>query len=178
MAARRPGCAPAAAPWLDAGAGARIDRVLRRADGYARTTEWVPSGKVGVRIGGNRALFSRAALGFGYRVPDPTELYGLLLRPDGFVYVGEPNLETEQSRSVEFSLGWKSERLRATATVYRNEISEYISIAVRGDSISGIPVRQYRNVADARIEGVSGARGPGRRVALDRARAPARRAPG
>ena len=128
----------------------------RRADGFTPTTEWVPSGNAGLRVSRPSGLFARAALGFGYRVPDPTELYGLLLRPDGFVYLGEPGLKTETSRNVELSAGWSGPRVRVSATAFRNKITDFISTVVTGDSISGTPVRQYRNVVDARIDGVTG----------------------
>jgi outer membrane receptor protein involved in Fe transport len=56
---------------------------------------------------------------------------------------------------VELSLGWAGARLHASGSVFRNRITDFISTVVTGDSISGAPVRQYRNVADARIDGVS-----------------------
>ncbi len=143
-------------PWLDASAGGRLDQVTRGADGFAATTEWVPSGNVGIRVSRASGLFARAALGFGYRVPDPTELYGLLLRPDGFVYLGDPGLKTETSRNVELSAGWSRPCFRASGTAFRNEITDFIATIVSGDSISGMPVRQYRNLVDARIDGVTG----------------------
>lgn len=144
-----------ATTWLDASAGFRLDDVIRRADGHRTTTEWVPSGNVGLLLSHPAGAFARASLGFGYRIPDPTELYGLLLRPDGFVYLGDPDLRTETSRNVELSLGWTVARLRGSVTVFRNRITDFISTVVTGDSISGTPVRQYRNVSDARIDGVS-----------------------
>ena len=142
-------------PWLDASAGARLDDVLRRADGFATTTEWVPSGNVGLRIAFAGEYFARVGAGAGYRIPDPTELYGLLLRPDGHLYLGEPGLKTETSRNVELCVGRMSRRARVSATLFRNQITDFISTAATGDSISGLPVRRYRNVADTRIDGVT-----------------------
>ncbi len=147
----------AVSTWLDASAGGRLDRVLRRADGFESTEEWVGSGNLGLRASTAGGLFVRLGAGAGYRVPDPTELYGLLLRPDGYVYRGDPGLSTETSRSVEVSAGWSGSRGRASVTVYRNQIHDYISTVLAGDSVSGVPVREYRNVADARIDGLTGA---------------------
>jgi outer membrane receptor protein involved in Fe transport len=144
-------------PRLEGGAGFRLDGVLRRADGFARTSEWVPSGNLGLRASTADGKFARAGLGFGYRVPDPTELYGLLPRPDGYVYTGNPDLATEKSRNVELSAGWDRRSARASVTLYRNRIADFISTAATGDSLAGLPVRQYRNVADARVDGVSAA---------------------
>lgn len=143
------------APWLDASVGGRLDDVVRRADGFATTTEWVPSGNAGLRAAFAGEYYVRVGAGVGYRIPDPTELYGLLLRPDGYLYTGEPDLKTETSRNVELSLGRASQRVRASATVFRNRITDFISTAVTGDTISGLPVRRYRNVADARVDGVT-----------------------
>jgi len=147
----------AVSPWLDASAGARLDRVLRRADGFDRTSEWVPSGNVGLRAHHAGGLYARASLGYGYRIPDPTELFGILLRPDGFVYVGDPDLVTETSRNVEVSAGYAAPRLQASSTLFRNRIDGYIATAGSGDSVSGLPVRRYANIATARLQGVSGA---------------------
>jgi len=143
------------APWLDASAGGRLDDVVRRADGFATTTEWVPSGNAGLRAAFAGEYYARVGAGVGYRIPDPTELYGLLLRPDGYLYTGEPNLETETSWNVELSVGRASQRTRVSATLFRNRITDFISTVVTGDTISGLPVRKYRNVADARVEGVT-----------------------
>jgi hemoglobin/transferrin/lactoferrin receptor protein len=143
------------APWLSASLGGRLDHVRRTAEDSAGTREWVPSGNAGLRVSLTGGLFARASVGFGYRIPDPTELYGLLLRPDGFLYLGNPTLETETSRNVEASLGWSGGGIDASATVFRNQIAGFISPAVTGDTLSGTPVRQYRNVADARIDGVT-----------------------
>ncbi|MGE5179487.1 MAG: TonB-dependent receptor domain-containing protein [Bacteroidota bacterium] len=145
------------APWLEGSAGARLDWSRRRAEGFDATTEWIPSGNAGLRLLGGRGLYARAGLGFGYRIPDPTELFGLLLRPDGYVYSGNPDLRTEKSRSVEAGAGWTGSSARASVTFYRNRITDYIATVVTGDSISGAPVRAYRNVASARIDGVSAA---------------------
>jgi hemoglobin/transferrin/lactoferrin receptor protein len=147
------------APWLDASAGARMDRVWRNADGYDETTEWVPSGNVGLRATSPNGPYARAGIGSGYRIPDPTELFGLILRPDGYVYVGNPDLVTETSQNIEVSLGYSHARYHASATVFRNEIEDYISTVVTGDSVSGLPTRQYRNVAKARINGLTGSAG-------------------
>lgn len=142
-------------PWLEGSAGLRLDDVIRRAEGHSTTTELISSGNAGFRVSRGNGAFLRANLGFGYRIPDPTELYGLLLRPDGYLYTGDPDLRTETSRNVELSVGWTGTRLSTSATVFRNQIADFISTVVTGDSVSGTPVRQYRNVADARIEGVS-----------------------
>ncbi|HET9952484.1 MAG TPA: TonB-dependent receptor [Candidatus Eisenbacteria bacterium] len=144
------------ASWLDASGGARIDGVVRDADGYDQTRETIVSGNAGLRARHPNGAYARAGIGWGYRVPDPTELYGVLLRPDGYLYVGNPDLETETSRSVEASVGWSRKTFQASATAFENRLEGYIAASPTGTTVSGVPVRQYGNIANARIRGLSG----------------------
>ncbi len=142
--------------WLIGSAGLRLDRVTRSADGYARTSESVASGNVGLRARHASGLYMRSSLGIGYRIPDPTELFGILLRPDGYVYVGNADLTTETSRNAEVTIGYAGRTMQASATAFRNRIEEYIATSVTGDSLSGMPVRRYDNIGAARLTGASG----------------------
>lgn len=144
---------------VDVSIGGRVDYLDRTAEDSVARHEWVPSGNAGVRVELPARFSARASLGFGYRAPDPTELYGLLLRPDGYLYLGNPALETETSRNVELSLAWETRALTASVTVFRNDIAGYITPAITGDSLGGVPIRQYRGVTQARLEGVSASLG-------------------
>ncbi|MBK8250462.1 MAG: TonB-dependent receptor [Gemmatimonadetes bacterium] len=145
---------------LAATGGVRVDRVSRRADDRTSSDESVGTGNVGLRAVLPHGFAARTSLGFGYRVPDPTELYGVALRPDGFIYRGSPTLSSERSRNLEATLAWDglTERGRtgASVTLFRNALSDLIAprLAV-GDSVSGRPVREYANVANARLQGMS-----------------------
>jgi hemoglobin/transferrin/lactoferrin receptor protein len=138
-------------------AGGRLDRVVNRADGYATRTEWVPSGNVGLRVVPAGGVMLRGSLGYGYRVADPTELFGLAPRPDGYLYLGNPDLQTETSRNIELGGSLSRGRLELGATVYRNRLWDLITPVLLTDStIAGYAVRQYTNLARARVEGVTG----------------------
>jgi hemoglobin/transferrin/lactoferrin receptor protein len=141
---------------LAVSAGGRLDHVTRRADGRASGDEWVSSGNVGVRVFPFEGFETRVSLGYGYRVPDPTELYGLVVRPDGFIYSGNADLVTETSRNLEASARFTRGAFDLGATVYRNDLYDLISTVLVADStLLGFMVRQYQNVTRARVEGVT-----------------------
>lgn len=137
--------------------GARLDRIVNRADGGLTTHDWVPTGNVGLRLFPLEGVVVRTSLGYGYRVPDPTELYGIAPRPDGFLYIGRAGLGTETNRNLELAVGYAAGPLDAGVTVYRNELHDLITPVLLADSmISGYKVRQYTNLTRARIDGVTG----------------------
>jgi outer membrane receptor protein involved in Fe transport len=136
--------------------GFRLDRVDRSADVGDEKLEWVTTGNLGLRTDLTRWLSGRATVGVGYRTPDPMELYGLGLKPDGFVYRGRADLETEKSLSGELTLTATGDGLFASVTGFDNHLKDMITPAAAADSVSGRPVREYRNLGEARLRGVSG----------------------
>lgn len=137
--------------------GARVDRVVRWADERETTREWVGSGNAGLRLVLPYGVRARMSVGYGYRIPNPTELYGLALKPDGFVYRGNADLETETNRNIELSLTYDHPRLSVSATLFRNDLGGLITpILASGDTIVGRPVRTYANLAKARLVGGTG----------------------
>jgi len=142
---------------LTLSAGARVDHVRRRADDTETHTEWVGTGNVGARAQLGGGFSARTTFGLGYRNPDPTELFGLATRPDGFLYRGNADLRTETNRNVELSLAYDRSGRGASVTAFRNSLHDLIAaVLVPGETVGGRPVRSYENVARARIEGVSG----------------------
>lgn len=138
-------------------AGARVDRVVRSAEGWPTTREWVGSGNVGLRVALGHGVGGRLSFGRGYRLADPTELFGLALRPDGFAYRGNPELGTERNRNYEAGLTYETAGLSVSATAFHNVLSDLITpVLAPGDSLAGKPVRSYANLARARLRGVSG----------------------
>jgi len=135
--------------------GVRLDRVDRRADIGDQKLEWVTTGNVGLRAKLSSWLSSRATVGIGYRTPDPMELYGLGLKPDGFLYRGNADLATEKSLNTELTLTATSGPVMASVTGFSNRIENMVVPTFAGDSVSGRPVREYRNLGEARISGVS-----------------------
>lgn len=141
---------------LAATAGLRVDYAKRSAEGWPDTDEWISTGNVGMRLALPASWETRVSVGWGYRLPDPTELFGLALRPDGFIYTGNSHLTTERGRNIEAGLSRSAGALFTSLTVFRNELTDLISpVLVPGDTISGMPVRSYANLKEARIEGVS-----------------------
>lgn len=136
--------------------GGRLDHVTRDADDRASSSETVATGNVGLRadLGGGFGL--RTSMGMGYRNPDPMELYGLALKPDGFVYRGSPDLETERSRSVEAALSWTGDASSLSVTAYRNHLKDMTSLVlVPGETVVGRPVREYTTLGSATLKGVT-----------------------
>ncbi|HYD52319.1 MAG TPA: TonB-dependent receptor, partial [Gemmatimonadaceae bacterium] len=148
---------------LTVSAGARADRIGKRATGWRPGDQLLGTGNVGARLALGHGVGLRASVGLGYRVPDPTELFGLAARPDGFVYRGNPDLTTERGRTTEAGVTWENALQRiglhdATlgVTAFRNALRDLITPALAiGDSVGGKPVREYVNVAEARLSGVT-----------------------
>lgn len=137
-------------------AGARVDAIRNRADGKQTTSQSVGTGNVGLKVYPATGVVARATLGRGYRVADPTELYGLLVRPDGFVYEGNPSLATETGRNIEAGLSYAEGSLEFAVTAFRNDLHNLISSVLLPDStISGYRVRQFANVTRARVQGLT-----------------------
>lgn len=143
-------------PRLTVSAGARMDRVSRTAAQEASTVEWIPTGNAGLRMDLTSSLHLRTSVGTGYRTPDPLELYGLALRPDGFVYRGSADLETERSLNVEATVALERPRFGASVTAFNNRLSDLVVPALAGDSVAGRPVREYRSLGESTLQGVSG----------------------
>lgn len=143
--------------------GARADRIEKRADGWSPASDLVATGNLGTRltVGGGFGL--RASAGLGYRVPDPTELFGTVARPDGFVYRGNPELTTETGRTVEAGFTWDGafhaigvHEASVGVTAFRNDLSGLIMPMLVADAVpDDMPVREYVNVAEARLSGIT-----------------------
>lgn len=149
-----------ATDMLTVSAGVRGDFLDRRADGRRTTSDFVGTGNIGLKAQLVHGLATRIAVGRGYRVPDPTELYGLALRPDGFIYRGTPDLKAETNLNAEASLGWTHVTSVGAVdfgvTAFSNTLDNLIEARLAaGDTVSGRPVRAYMNVASARMSGVT-----------------------
>lgn len=142
---------------VTASAGARVDRVTRGAEDAAATREAVVTGNAGLRTELGAGFGARASVGLGYRNPDPMELYGLALKPDGFVYRGNPDLATERGLNAEASLTWGGTRAGWSLTGFRNRLEDMVSLAlVPGEKVAGRPVREYVTLGSALFQGLSG----------------------
>jgi hemoglobin/transferrin/lactoferrin receptor protein len=135
-------------------AGARGDHVGRRAEGWDSSRDRVLTGNGGLRVELSPDWSMRASAGRGFRIPDATEYFGLALRPDGYVYRGNPELGTETSLNLEATLAHRRGPFTGSVTLFRNAMDGLIApVAVPGEMVSGRPVRSYRNVDDALLVG-------------------------
>jgi hemoglobin/transferrin/lactoferrin receptor protein len=136
--------------------GGRMDRVTRDAEDRASTTETILTGNTGLRADMGSGFGARASLGLGYRNPDPMELYGLALKPDGFVYRGSADLATERSFSSELSVSWSGEGGGLSVTGFRNRLRDMVSLVlVPNEKVAMRPVREYTSLGSAVLEGVT-----------------------
>ncbi|GMV05052.1 MAG: hypothetical protein AMXMBFR53_13320 [Gemmatimonadota bacterium] len=144
------------ADGLTVSLGGRLDRVARDAEDNPSSTETVATGNAGVRADLGRGFAGRASVGLGYRNPDPMELYGLALKPDGFVYRGRSDLETERSLNAELGLSWGGEGGGVSVTGFRNRLEDMISLRlVPGETVAGRPVREYTPLGSAVLKGLT-----------------------
>ncbi|MFA6167070.1 MAG: TonB-dependent receptor [Gemmatimonadaceae bacterium] len=146
---------------LTVAAGGRVDRITKHAEGWAGDAEWIGTGNLGAVVALGGGFRTRASYGVGYRVPDPTESFGVALRPDGYVYKGTPELRTEIARNGEMGLlldrPVASGALAVSVTAFQNLLGDLIApVLVPGELISGRPVRAYANVSRARMQGLTG----------------------
>ncbi|EXJ14463.1 TonB-dependent receptor [Imhoffiella purpurea] len=114
----------------------------------------VLSGSLGAvyRLTDRLALAGNLARGF--RAPSLFELYA-----DGVhggvaaIQQGNPDLDAEKSLNLDLGLRWQSPRLRASATLYRNSISDYIYLQDTGEARGNLPVFVYQQ-DDALLTGL------------------------
>lgn len=143
--------------------GLRGDRISKSAQGWNPASDIVATGNIGARLSLGSGFGLRSSAGLGYRVPDPTELFGTVARPDGYVYRGNPELSTETGRTVEAGLTWDGavhgigvHEASMGITVFRNDLDDLIMPALVSDASMGdMPVREYVNVARARLTGAT-----------------------
>lgn len=150
-----------AAARLSITGGLRADYIDKHATGWATDDQWISTGNAGAILRLGNSVRARANFGVGYRVPDPTESFGLALRPDGYVYQGTPSLRTEMAHNTEFGLMYDrsvgGHLLSSSMSVFDNRLSDLIApVLVPGETVGGRPVRAYANVARAELTGVTG----------------------
>ncbi|WPL17055.1 putative TonB-dependent receptor precursor [Thiorhodovibrio winogradskyi] len=95
-----------------------------------------------------------ANLGRGFRAPTLFELYA-----DGVhggvaaIQEGNPDLEPEKSLNMDLGLRWQLPNLSGSATVYRNDISDYIYLQDTGRSEDDLPIFAFQQ-DDALLTGL------------------------
>lgn len=124
-------------------------------DGRDRNDYSVTTGSLGGVYALSETLAVAANVGRGFRAPTLFELYA-----DGVhggvaaVQQGNADLDPERSINTDLGLRWESAGLSASATVYRNEIDDYINLRDTGNTAAnGLPVFAYQQ-DDAVLEGI------------------------
>lgn len=92
------------------------------------------TGSIGATYRFTKNLALAANLGRGFRIPSIFELhvYGEHGGIAAF-QIGDPNLKEETSLNTDLSIRWRSSRLQAKATIYRNAINNYIYLINTGE---------------------------------------------
>jgi iron complex outermembrane receptor protein/hemoglobin/transferrin/lactoferrin receptor protein len=93
-------------------------------------------------------------IGRGFRAPSLFELYASGVHGGvAAIQLGNPDLEPETSLNIDLGLRWRFDRLRGSATVYRNAISDYIYLEDTFESRNGLPIFKYQQ-DDALLTGL------------------------
>ncbi|MCS4505413.1 TonB-dependent receptor [Arhodomonas aquaeolei] len=137
--------------------GGRYDRVTGDADEAAglpagtelyhadNTLSW----SAGAVYHHSLALNPYASLARAYRAAGMRERFESSTRGDGYYHQGNPDLDPEQSTTVELGLKGAAGRTRYTAAVFYSRIDDYITGRVTGETnaATGLPVKHTENLA-------------------------------
>ena len=132
---------------LSADASPALSRPADTRDWSAATAD----GGIVVRLTDNLAAV--ANYGTGWRAPTLFDLYtNGPNNADARYEIGDPTLTIEQSRNTDGALRWESARLRAEATVFHNDVDNFIYNSPTGTTISGLQVYRHKQT-DAKLDG-------------------------
>lgn len=104
------------------------------------------------------ALTIKGGIGSGFKAPSLKQLspeYSAVGGGGRFTIVGNPQLKPEQNTSAELSVAWQQQRWSLQATAFQNDLKDLIqTTCVRACGVRGRELRNYTNVARARIRGL------------------------
>ncbi|MCC7635378.1 TonB-dependent receptor domain-containing protein [Stenotrophomonas rhizophila] len=104
------------------------------------------------------AFTLKGGVGTGFKAPSLKQLspgYSAVGGGGRFTIMGNPLLKPEQTTSYELSGAWRHQGWSVQATVFQNELKDLIqTVCVRACGLRGRELRNYTNVAQARIGGV------------------------
>ncbi|SHE42186.1 iron complex outermembrane recepter protein/hemoglobin/transferrin/lactoferrin receptor protein [Fodinibius roseus] len=115
------------------------------------------SGSLGATYQFTKQLAIAANIGRGFRAPSLFNLHADGVHGGIAAYQrGNPYLDSEYSLSTDFSLRWRSNKVQARATVYRNAIDNYMFLVNTGEFADpdneGPPILEFVQ-GDARLVG-------------------------
>ncbi|PTS72467.1 TonB-dependent receptor [Stenotrophomonas sp. HMWF022] len=106
----------------------------------------------------NEAFTIKGGIGTGFKAPSLKQLspeYSAVGGGGRFTIVGNPQLKPEQNSSAELSAAWQRDRWSLQATAFQNDLKDLIqTTCVRACGVRGRELRNYTNVARARIRGI------------------------
>ncbi|WP_325167146.1 TonB-dependent receptor [Stenotrophomonas sp. S41] len=106
----------------------------------------------------SEAFTLKGGVGTGFKAPSLKQLspeYSAVGGGGRFTIVGNPLLKPEQNTSYELSGAWQQDGWSVQATAFQNELKDLIqTVCVRACGVRGRELRNYTNVAEARIRGV------------------------
>jgi len=139
----------------DEGETANVESEALQGEGRTGESYDVVTGSLGASYRFTQHLTLAANAARGFRAPTLFELYAH--GDHGGVAAdqrGNPDLDPERSIDTDLALRWRSPRLQASATVYRNQIDDYIFLrSTGGTASSGLPIFRY-DQADAVLTGL------------------------
>ena len=115
-----------------------------------------PTPKLTARFDPIEDLTLRATYGWGFRAPSFKQLLLIFENPSaGYVVQGNPNLQPETSRSVNFGVEYKPfDVLWGSINVYRNDIENLIFTQTLNSDSTDLQRIGYSNIASAYTQGV------------------------
>lgn len=100
----------------------------------------------------------KGGVGSGFKAPSLKQLspeYSAVGGGGRFTILGNPDLQPETVTSYEIGAAWQWQRWSLEATAFQNDLEDLIqTICVSSCGVRGREVRNYVNIAEARIRGV------------------------
>ncbi len=117
---------------------ASVESKALQGEGRVGETYNVVTGSLGASYPLTPHLTLAANAARGFRAPTLFELFARGVHAGvAAEQRGNPDLDPEQSIDTDLALRWRSPRLQASATVYRNEINDYIFLRDTGSQTAG-----------------------------------------
>lgn len=110
--------------------------------------------KLGIRIELSPAVMLRASVGEGYRTPNLKERHYVFDHSaNGYQVLGNPALQPETNRSVQFDLRWQRTEQTFNINFFHHDLDQLIDTVLEGRDENGIATYRYNNIQRARIYG-------------------------
>ena len=120
-------------------------------EGKDRTLVWSANGLFRVTSNANVVM----SFGRGFRAANLVERFFEGLAPEGNGFQrANPQLDPETSFNSDLGVRYRAGPFSAEGFVFRNDISDAIRARATGDSVSGRPAFQNRNIGRLRMQGV------------------------